>query len=64
MHLVIWCVWCSNHEFKVDARTAEDAGIVELICPECGKVTDVNKRSDGTLAVRPHPAEGSNPGQP
>ncbi len=63
MHLLIWCVWCGDHEFKVDARTAEDAGIVELICPKCLQVTDVNKRTDGTLAVRPHPVEDSEYGR-
>jgi hypothetical protein len=41
----------------IDAHTAEIAGIVSLICPRCREVTEVNKRGDGILWVRPDPAE-------
>jgi len=51
--LLNWCVWCSDHKLKVDAETADGAGIASLICPRSGKVTDVGKQSGGTLWVPP-----------
>jgi hypothetical protein len=59
VHLLIWCVHCGGHEFKIDTQTAENAGIVRLICPSCRKTTDVHRQSDGTLWVRPHPTDNA-----
>ncbi len=59
MDLLIWCVWCSDRKLKVDAETAEGAGIASLICPRYGKVTDVSKQSDGALWVRRQSVEDS-----
>lgn len=50
MHLLIWCVSCSGHQFKIDTGTAEDADIFRLICPLCRKTTDVHTCIGGQTA--------------
>jgi hypothetical protein len=63
-HAVIFCAWCQDHRFKVDPPTVRDAGIVELQCPRCAKVTSLSVRPDGTIYVLPGPppAPGSRTG--
>jgi phage FluMu protein Com len=55
MALTIFCGWCGEHEFKVAPATVREAGILELQCPQCRKVTSVSARDDGTVCVVPDP---------
>lgn len=53
MTLRIYCSWCSEHEFKIDANTVHDVGILIIKCPQCEKLTTIGSQPGGNIIVLP-----------